>query len=433
MKILLFISIFSGLKGQLNYSGELNPYVMNRTSDRSQINLPYRLLSLDLGYTLGNWDLKTNSAIEYRNQPSESVFDLREIYLAYFPEWGEVKIGKQIHAWGSADGNNPIDNLNPYDYYYLFEPGVGKKLGTWSFSTKIYYRNYQIEGVITPKYEANRYPYGEKDYPISRPVKPEIEYPVKDQLEMGFRVQTTLGESDLGFSVFKGNDRAPSLATLKYYPKNDNQPDSEEQIIPQLGYRTTTVWGLDFVTFMGNFTIRGEGAIFKTQSPLLQLNLFKIPINLYELHHEIVYSQYVFQIEYITASGFTIMGQILGNNVSNQQYDWFHTLSNELITFGPPEFQPGMGTPFAIFSDQSFLLSSSGTLMNGRLELKGAAMMNIGEKGNMFSASAAYSPWENWNVELATTFFSGDKDDPENTFGKMEDFSHTRVGLYYNF
>ena len=220
MKILLFISILSGLTGQLNYSGELSPYVMNRTSDRSQINLPYRLLSLDLGYTLGNWDLKTNSAIEYRNQPSESVFDLREIYLAYFPEWGEVKIGKQIHAWGSADGNNPTDNLNPYDYYYLFEPGVGKKLGTWSFSTKIYYRNYQIEGVITPKYEANRYPYGEKDYPISRPVKPEIEYPVKDQLELGFRVQTTLGESDLGFSVFKGNDRAPSLATLKYFPKN---------------------------------------------------------------------------------------------------------------------------------------------------------------------------------------------------------------------
>ena len=41
--------------------------------------------------------------------------------------------------------------------------------------------------------------------------------------------------------------------------------------------------------------------------------------------------------------------------------------------------------------------------------------------------------WENWNVEVATTLFSGDKDDPENTFGKMEDFSHTLVGLYYNF
>ena len=433
MKILLFISILSGLTGQLNYSGELSPYVMNRTSDRSQINLPYRLLSLDLGYTLGNWDLKTNSAIEYRNQPSESVFDLREIYLAYFPEWGEVKIGKQIHAWGSADGNNPIDNLNPYDYYYLFEPGVGKKLGTWSFSTKIYYRNYQIEGVITPKYEANRYPYGEKDYPISRPVKPEIEYPVKDQLELGFRVQTTLGESDLGFSVFKGNDRAPSLATLKYFPKNDNQPDSEEQIIPQLGYRTTTVWGLDFVTFMGNFTIRGEGAIFKTQSPLLRLNQFKIPINLYELHHEIVYSQYVFQIEYITASGFTIMGQILGNNVSNQQYDWFHTLSNELITFGPPDFQPGMGTPFAMFTEQAIMLSSSGAFMNNQLEINGNVLYNLKSEGQMLGIRFDYSPRENWKIGFGLTYFYGDKDELDNPFTQLEDYSHSKIGLSYNF
>ena len=146
----------ASLPAQINFSGEINPNVMTRTSDQSQINLPYRLLSLDLGFTMGNWDLKTNSVIEYRNKPSESTFDLREIYLVYFPEWGEVKIGKQIHAWGSADGNNPTDNLNPYDYYYLFEPGVGKKIGTWSIATKLYYGNYQLEGIITPKFVPNR-------------------------------------------------------------------------------------------------------------------------------------------------------------------------------------------------------------------------------------------------------------------------------------
>ena len=137
-KITSILFLAAGLvQAQISVSGEINPYVMTRTTNSSQINLPFRLLSLDVGYSFEQFDLKTNSAIEYRNQPSESVFDLREIYLAYFPEWGEVKIGKQIHAWGSADGNNPIDNLNPYDYYYLFEPGVAKKLGTWSFSTKI--------------------------------------------------------------------------------------------------------------------------------------------------------------------------------------------------------------------------------------------------------------------------------------------------------
>ena len=423
----------ASLPAQINFSGEINPNVMTRTSDQSQINLPYRLLSLDLGFTMGNWDLKTNSVIEYRNKPSESTFDLREIYLAYFPEWGEVKIGKQIHAWGSADGNNPTDNLNPYDYYYLFEPGVGKKIGTLSIATKLYYGNYQLVGIITPKFVPNRFPYGETDFPISIPEKPTIDYSVQDELELGFRVQTTVGESDFGFSMFRGNDRSPSLSTIQYYPKDENQPGSTERIIPQLGYRTTTVWGLDFVTFTGDFSVRGEGAIFKTQSPLLKLNLFKTPLNLYELHQEITYAQYVLQVEYISASGLTITGQLLGYSINNQKYDWFQTLTQELVTFAPPTFQPGMGTPFAIFSDQSFLLSSLGTLMNGRLELRGATMIDIGEKGKMLSASAAYSPWENWNIDMSVTLFSGDKDDPENTFGKMEAFSHTKLGVYFNF
>ena len=33
----------------------------------------------------------------------------------------EIRIGKQIHSWGSTDGNSPVDNLNANDYYYLFE------------------------------------------------------------------------------------------------------------------------------------------------------------------------------------------------------------------------------------------------------------------------------------------------------------------------
>ena len=61
------------------------------------------------------------TALEHRNSPSESTLDIREAYFAYYPNWGEIKIGKQIHAWGAADGNNPTDNINAYDYYYLFD------------------------------------------------------------------------------------------------------------------------------------------------------------------------------------------------------------------------------------------------------------------------------------------------------------------------
>ena len=111
--------------------------VMTRTSDQSQINLPFRIMSLDLGYTVGSLDIKTVSAVEYRYDSSKSSYNLREAYLAYYPEWGEVKFGKLIHVWGAVDGNNPTDNLNPYDYYYLFKQGVGQKNRNMVFFVKI--------------------------------------------------------------------------------------------------------------------------------------------------------------------------------------------------------------------------------------------------------------------------------------------------------
>ena len=114
-KIILSLSAFCAIQAQIDIAGELNPYVMTRTSDRSQINLPFRLLSLDASYSFESFDFKTVSGMEYRYSTSQYSVELREAYLAFYPEWGEVKVGKQIHSWGAADAVNPTDNLNPYD------------------------------------------------------------------------------------------------------------------------------------------------------------------------------------------------------------------------------------------------------------------------------------------------------------------------------
>ena len=92
IKILLILIILSVVSAQINYTGEINPFIMTRTADQSQINLPFRLLSLDVGYSKGPLDLKTVSALEHRYNTSETLYDLREIYLAYYPDWGEVKL-----------------------------------------------------------------------------------------------------------------------------------------------------------------------------------------------------------------------------------------------------------------------------------------------------------------------------------------------------
>ena len=427
--LLILSSSLSFMNAQFNYSGEINPLVMTRTSDQSQINLPFRLLSLDVGYTMGAIDIKTVSSVEHRYDKSESVYDLREVYLAYYPDWGEVKIGKQIHAWGAADGNNPTDNLNPYDYYHFFQPGTGRKIGTMSMATKLYFGNYQIEGVFIPKYETNRMPFGEKDFPLVIVEEPKIDYPVDDELEFGIRIQTTVGESDFGLSIFSGNDRTPSVLTVT--PTMDKS--GQRRIIPQLGYRATTVWGLDFVTFSGDFTVRGEGAIFQTRTPLLKLNLFKISDNLYEFQQEVVYSQYVLQVEYTTEADIIISAQFIGSNVMKENYDWYHSLSRELVDFPVGEFHAGMGTPFALFAEKAILINSSTIIMDDRLEIKGTAMVNLDETGYMINTSLGYSPWINWKFEMGLLHFIGDKNDEENAFSLMEDFSHLKTAVFYNF
>ena len=430
MKKLTILLTFSFLYAQFNYSGESIVQTMNRISDKSDINLPYRAMSLNLGYTLGAIDINTVSAIEYRNNTSKSSFNLREAYLAYYPDWGEIKLGKQIHAWGAADGNNPTDNLNPYDYYYLFKIGEGRKIGVMSLSSKIYFGNSHLEGVIIPKYEKNRFPYGEKDFPLSVLEEPTITYPVRNEFEFGLRVQTTILESDIGLSLFRGNDRAPSMRAANItYEVETGTP----QIESLLGYRETFVTGLDFVTFIGDLTFRGEVALFRSRNPILVLNLFKTPLSLYEFQQDIKYSQYVLQVEYTTSSDIILSGQLIGNSTQDEAYEWYHSSSREYVDFPSPEFQAGMGNPLAMFSEFALIFGSTGVLMDDRLELKGNIMVNLDEKGSMISTSFGYSPLINWKLQTSITKFIGDENNPENTFTKMEDFSNINLSLIYNF
>ena len=121
----LFFFICPFIFGQLSFNGSIKPLVMFNISDKDRMDLPFRFVQLRSGYTMGDFDILVNSALEHRwGENQNPNIQLREAYLTWFPSWGEVKIGKQIHAWGVADGNNPTDNLNPYDYYYMFLQGA---------------------------------------------------------------------------------------------------------------------------------------------------------------------------------------------------------------------------------------------------------------------------------------------------------------------
>ena len=290
----------------------------------------------------------------------------------------------------------------------------------------LYRENFQVELIVSPNHEPNRIPYGEKDFPLAVEQKPLIENQIKDEIEAGIRFQTSLVGSDISFSYFMGNDRMPSVHSV-FSPKD---PTVNSKF--NLGYRKTTVFGSDFVTFIGDLTIRAEGALYNTKSGSTDDEI--LSDNYFALNQDVTYSQYVIQLEYTTAADIMISGQFIGSSTIDETNQWFSPKKPSYkIDFIPIlPFSPGMGTPLAMFTNKAALISSSGVMMDDQLELSGSLMINLNESGSMLSATIGYSPILNWKFELATTQFQGNADQL-NPFTLMQDFNHVRMGIMYNF
>ena len=400
LQLLLPLLLFNLLNAQLNYSGSLNPGNMYRLSDQSEISLPFRIAEAEVGYSLGDFEIKTNSAFEYRWSNNENELQLREAYITWYPNWGEVKVGKQIHAWGAVDGNNPTDNLNPYDYYYMFLSGAERKVGTVSGSVKYYWKDLQIEGLFIPEHEGNRVPFGEKAFPLNIPDLRPFLIDKERGREFGFRIQTTLGSSDFSLSYFDGRDRSFTLVGYNELPN----------LMPSVFYRKTSVLGFDLVSFIGDFTNRFEIGYFLTKN---DTEVDSITIN------DASYIQFAGQVEYSTENDIMLSVQIIGSEISE---------INGTMT--KDEFQTGMGTPFATFTDLGLSFSASTNYYDDALELMGNTFIDLKDSQSMLGASVKYSPINNWKIKMSISKFMGEEG---TQFYNMEYFSHLKVGLEFHF
>ena len=128
--LLLVVIISDKSLSQTSYTGELNFYYLSAMNDNHLINLPYRIVDINIQHQHENMEFFGNLAMEYspkrhthflsNSNPQDFLWDLRELYMAWFTDFGEIRLGKQIHTWGSVDENSPIDVVNAFDYYYLF-------------------------------------------------------------------------------------------------------------------------------------------------------------------------------------------------------------------------------------------------------------------------------------------------------------------------
>ena len=106
------------------------------------------------------------------DNPQDFLVDLRELYMSWQLNFGEIRLGKQIQTWGFVDENSPLDNSSAYDYNFLFEAGTERKIASNSMAIDMYYNNFKLGLTTTPFHSINRLPSSHAEFPIDLPVTP---------------------------------------------------------------------------------------------------------------------------------------------------------------------------------------------------------------------------------------------------------------------
>ncbi|MCH7574194.1 MAG: hypothetical protein IIA59_03625 [Candidatus Marinimicrobia bacterium] len=413
------LAVATVLSGQIEFHGHVNPLI-RVTTDSRYLSLPHRFIQLDGERSGERVSFYFSTTMEYRLDSDVTTFDMQELYAEFSTDLGDFRFGKQTLAWGVTDGNNPTDNVNPYNYYYLFLPGSDRKVGVVAASANLYFGNISVEAVVTPVFQPSILPIGEPDFPIfgdgpplrlGRPVKPTR---TLENTEAGIRVSIPMALMDLSFSYFSGIDHnfsvIPELILDRIlYPNS-------------LGYHRTQVFGYDLVTFISDFALRVEGAYFLTEDPDADDGFIRNP-----------YFQYVAQVDYAGSAG-NYMAQYLGTYITgidgDEVFDFarFSTISekeNEKNVIGAK-----MGMPFAAIAQNAVMASGSVELGEGSYTVRAQTLYDLDKKGYMLGGGISFHIEDAFDLDLTLSIFGGDE---ASRLGALKDFSHLSISIKYSF
>ena len=478
-----FILLANAIPENLNtlISGYVDYTYISRLSDKSLIDIPYRMAALKVERRSNNMLLNGNFSIEYHvrddayflgsSDPQDFIFDMRELYLTKFYDQFEFRIGKQIHTWGSVDENSPVDNPSSLDYYYLFFGGIERKMATLSLAIDYYIGDLKVNTVFSPIHATNRIPLGNDDFPIELPVYPQASeiFPIQGlPYEGGIQGTFSTGFGEISASYFSGYDRTFNLTGINVYGHGSDISFPNVDVV--YGYRKTDVFGLGGVLLNNWFILRGDIGYFSTldkNKSIVRPSSFN-PVYYDSLHftyplmEEATYFQSTFQLETELPFGINLIAQYFTHDTLTYSSDSL-PVDQEIdipnLEIDPEEmepsnfFTPGMGVPLAILTDRAFFLTLNKSIFNEQLKFSLTSMIDastIKEKksdsnglekdhsssGVLLELKMTYSIDQDLDGTIAITKINGDSDHPEGAsypFNKMENFSHLRFELKYFF
>ena len=463
----------------ITHSGYTNLYGVNRISDGSVIKLPFRLLIHDFNFNYKNFSIDTKWGLEHKIKSfnsSESLnqlaYDListnnvdykgefREYYLSFFPSFGEIKLGKQIHAWGAVDASSPIDILNPINYYYLFTDMDETKIGRESLVIDLFFDAIKIELIAMPNHIPNNIPANDPDFPIVLPaIVQKYQFLELDNLlEYGGYIQTSINNMDWTLYYFSGYDRNFNLYGANVFADEFDINTVTDTIF---SYRKTEMYALSNVSFIGDFTLRSDFAYFNTDAgnksienrpylgndPISEFLDFSTNIASSYFNISGQYYQYSIQIEYGLPYDIDFTTQLFGYEELSIEAETIDiALTNfEIYLDGKNFFYPGMGSSMATLAKNGLLLNLNKSILDETIELQLTNLLDTKDKGQLTQFQLTYNAIDNLSLSLLYYKGKGNRkkyaditgtDIDESLFypfNAMENFSHIRAQIQYFF
>ena len=225
--------------------------------------------------------LSASAEYNYRN-PARTGFRLNEAYYRYSGEIWDISVGRQVIAWGQADGFKLTDVLSARDSSeFIAFSGDEARLPSDSIRLRFFHDLFTFEAVAVPFFTPNKLPRfgfenGAKDglYYIDTPdtyktatgsipvkyTKTEAKLKMFTDTEAAARFSFFLPGIDFSVSGFYGWDKNPRFVKSGYAKLNAmHLPEQAFLTINQEYYRIGMA-GIDAAIPAGDVTIRLETA-----------------------------------------------------------------------------------------------------------------------------------------------------------------------------
>lgn len=186
--------------------------------------------------------------------------DLKEAWVSFAAGDFDFIVGKQIIAWGQADGTNPTDNINPrYVGTRSVSATAEKKLGVPALNAvyNLPSGKGNVQGVFLPMAVTNRMP---SMGPVVTVEKPEFS---AENFGGGARVMLYPGAASVSASYLTVLDPYPF--SVVGWKKIAMPPMPMPITVPVLGHTRVHVFGCDAVYPVAGFDLRAECAYTLTE------------------------------------------------------------------------------------------------------------------------------------------------------------------------